>query len=68
MYTISYHLAQARVADLHDQARRDTLARAAGRLDRRRPGLRPRVLRRTRTMPGTTHAVQPAVAGDAPAR
>jgi hypothetical protein len=68
MYTISYRLAQARVADLHDQARRDTLARAAGRLDRRRAGLRPRALRPTRAVPGTTHAVQAAVAGDAPTR
>ena len=28
-YTISYGLAQARIADLHDQARRQSLARAA---------------------------------------
>jgi hypothetical protein len=53
MYTISYHLAQARVADLHDQAKRDTLARAACQLGRR-PGLHPWVLRRTRAVPGTT--------------
>jgi hypothetical protein len=65
MYTISYRLAQARLADLHDQAKRDTLARAARRLDRRPAGLCPRVLRRTRAVPGTTQAVQPAVAGDA---
>lgn len=28
-YTISYGLAQARIADLHDQAKRHSLARAA---------------------------------------
>jgi hypothetical protein len=28
-YTISYGLAQARIADLHDQARRQSLGRAA---------------------------------------
>jgi hypothetical protein len=28
-YTISYGLAQARIADMHDQARRQSLARAA---------------------------------------
>ena len=28
-YTVSYGLAQARIADLHDQARRQSLARAA---------------------------------------
>jgi hypothetical protein len=62
MYTISYHLAQARVAGLHDRAKRDTLARAACQL-----GRRPWVLRRTRAVPGTTQAVQLAAAGDAPA-
>jgi hypothetical protein len=67
MYAISYHLAQARLADVHDQAHRDTMARAACQLGRR-PGLRPRVLRRTRAVPGTTQAVQLAMAGDAPAR
>ena len=66
MYTTSYHLAQARVADLHDQARRDTLARAARRPGP--PGLRPRALRQTRAVPGTAQTVQPAMAGDAPAR
>ena len=36
--TISYHLAQARIAELHDQARRDALARATRRERRsRRP-------------------------------
>jgi hypothetical protein len=50
---ISYHLAQALIADLRHQAQRDTLARAARRLGRRcRPGLPPRVLRRTRAVPG----------------
>jgi hypothetical protein len=67
MYTISYHLAQGRVADLHGQAQRNTLARAACQLGRR-PARRARVLRRTRAVPGTTQAIQPAVAGDAPAR
>jgi hypothetical protein len=51
MYTISYHLAQARAADLRDQAGRYTLARAA-RQPGRRPGLRLRVLRRSRAVPG----------------
>jgi len=46
--TISYYLAQARIADLRNRAQRDTLARAA-----RRPDLRPWVLRRTRAVPGT---------------
>ena len=55
MYTISYHLAQARLADLHDQAKRGTLARAACQLGRR-PGLRPRVPRPTRAVPGTDDA------------
>jgi hypothetical protein len=39
--TIGYHLAQARAADLHCQAERDTLARAARRARRahtHRPG------------------------------
>jgi hypothetical protein len=66
MYTISYHLAQARVTDLHDQAQRDTLARAACQLGRS-SGLLPWVLRRTRAVPGTTQAVQLTVAGDTPA-
>jgi hypothetical protein len=41
--TISYYLAQARIADLHRQAERDTAARAARRAgpDRRGPA-RPR--------------------------
>ena len=34
--TIGYHLAQARAADLHCQAERDTLARAARRARRAR--------------------------------
>jgi hypothetical protein len=67
--TISYDLAQARVADLRRQAERGTLARASRRPGRRgRAGLRPWVLRRTRAVPGPAHAVQPAVAGDVPAR
>ena len=65
--TIGYHLAQARIADLHHDAQRDALARAArGPGRRRRAGLRPWVLRRTRAVPGTAQAVQPAVAGEAP--
>jgi hypothetical protein len=36
--TLSYHLAQARTADLRHRAQRDTLARAARRA---RPGARP---------------------------
>jgi hypothetical protein len=51
MYTISYHLAQTRIADLHDQAQRDALARAAGQLGRR-PGLRPRLRLRLRPRSG----------------
>ena len=66
---IGYYLAQARAADLHHHGQRDTLARAARGLGRRRrSGLRPRVLRRTRPVPGTVQPVQPAMAGDAPAR
>jgi len=67
MYTVSYRLAQARVADLHGQAKRDTLARTA-RQTARRPRLRARVLRQTQAVPGTTRAVQPAMAGDERAR
>jgi len=63
----SYHLAQARVADLRRYAQRDTLARAAcGPVGRRRPGLRPWV-RRPRAVPGTPQAAQFAAAGDAAA-
>ena len=52
--TISYCLAQARIADLRRHAQRDTLARAARDPGRRcRPGLRPWVLRPTRAVPGT---------------
>ena len=68
-HTISYQLAQARVADLRHHAHRDTLARAARGPGRRgRPGLRPRALRRTRAVPGTARVARPAVAGDASAR
>ena len=52
--TISYYLALAR------------LARRIGR--RRQAGVRPWVLRRTRAVPGSAQAGQPAVAGDASAR
>src|SRR5215467_8177382 len=46
--TISFYLIQARTADLHHDAQRDIMARAARGLGRRRrPGLRPWVLRRT---------------------
>jgi hypothetical protein len=40
-YTISYGLAQARIADLHDQARRQSLARAA-RAGKAQSGSQPR--------------------------
>ena len=41
-HTITYHLIQARMADLRHHASRDTLARAArSRGRRRRDGLRP---------------------------
>ncbi len=50
-------------------AQRDTLARAARGVGRRcRPGLRPWGPHRTRDVPGTAQAAQPAVAADAPAR
>ena len=70
-HTISYQLAQARMADLRHRAQSNALARAArnpnpGR--RRRSGLRSWGLRRTCAIPGTAQSVQPAVAGDAPAR
>ena len=70
-HTISYQLAQARMADLRHRAQSNALARAArnpnpGR--RRRSGLRPWVLGRTGAMPGTAQSVQRAVANDAAAR
>ena len=58
-HTISYHLAQARIAALRQHAQRDALARAAGR-DRRR--------RRPGAVPGIAQAAQPAAASDASAR
>jgi len=68
-HNISWHLAQARVADLRHHAQRNTLARAArSHRRRRRPGLRAWTQRRTSTMPGTAQAAQGAVAYDAPAR
>jgi hypothetical protein len=58
--TISYYLTQARAAGL---------GRHAQRIGRRpQAGARPRVLRRTRAVPGSAQAGQPAVAGDASAR
>jgi hypothetical protein len=64
-YTISYHVAQARIADLRRQTQRDSLARAVrGPGRRRHPGLRPWMLRRPGAVPGTVQAAQPAVAGD----
>jgi hypothetical protein len=67
--TISYQLAQTRMADLRDQAGRDTRAVGSGRLGvRRRAGAHPRVVRPTRAVPGTAHAAHPAVAADAPTR
>jgi hypothetical protein len=66
---ISYRLTQARTADLRHQAQRDALARAARGPGRRsRPGPRPWARRRIRAVPGPARAVQPAVAGSAPAR
>ena len=43
-HTISYGLAQARIAELHDQARRQSLARAdrAARTGKARSGSQPR--------------------------
>ena len=68
-HTISYHLAQARIAGLRHHAQRDTLARAArSHRERRRPGMRPWMPCRTRAIPGTAEAVQGAVAHGAPAR
>ena len=47
--TVSYDLAQARIADLRHQARRDGLARAAARTTRPRvPGRLHRPVRRHR--------------------
>ena len=54
-YTVSYDLAQARIADLRHQARRDSLARAAARTTRqdrtRVPGRLHRPVRRHRAAP-----------------
>ena len=68
MYHLSsYHLAQARAADLRRHAHRDTLARAArGPAGRRRPALR--WVRRPRAVPHCAQAGQPALAGEAQAR
>ena len=67
--TISYYLAQVRIAGLVRHAQRDALARLARRIGRcRQAGVRPWVLRRTRAVPGSAQAGQPAVAGDASAR
>jgi hypothetical protein len=67
--TISYYLAQAHMAGLDRHAQRDALARLARRIGRRRQaGVRPWVLRRTRAVPGSAQAGQPAVAGDTSAR
>ena len=68
-HTISYHTAQARIADLRNHAQRDTLARAArGPGRRHRPGLRPWALRRPGAVPRATQAAQPGAAGGASAR
>ena len=67
--TISYYLAQARIADLRRHAQRATLARAARAPGRRgRPGLRPWALRQARAVPRAAQAAQPGAAGHAPAR
>jgi len=74
-HTISYHLAQARIAALRQHAQRGALARAAGRPGRRRrpsrrrrPGPSPWALRRPGAVPGIAQAAQPAAASDASAR
>ena len=66
-HTISYHMAQARIAGLRQHARRDALTRAA-RSAGRRPGLRPWALRRPGAVPRATQAAQPGAAGGASAR
>ena len=67
-HPMSYHLAQAHIADLRHYTQRDTLARTArGPAGRRHPGLRLWV-RRPRAVLGTPEAAQFAAAGDAPAR
>jgi hypothetical protein len=66
-HSISHYMAQARIARLRHQAQHDALTRATRRLGRRRrPGLRPSVLRRTWAVPDTAREVQPAAAGEAP--
>ena len=68
-HSISYHMAQARIARLRHHAQRDALAGTTRRLGQRhRPGLRLRALRRTWAVPGTAQAVQPAAAGETPTR
>ena len=68
-HSISYHMANARIAGLRYHAERETLARATRRRGhRRRPGLRLWVLRRTWAASGTAQTAQPAVAGEAPTR
>jgi hypothetical protein len=68
-HTISYQLAQARMADLRHRVQSNALARAARKRGRRRrSGLRRWVQGRTGAMPGTAQSVQRAVANDAPAR
>ena len=64
--TISCDVAGARIADLHHQAQRDTLARAArGPGGRRRPGSLPLVLHRARAVPlGGAQVALPVAAGD----
>jgi hypothetical protein len=68
-HSINRHMAKARIADMRHHAQRDALALAARRSGRRRrPGLRPWVLRRTWAVPGTVQAAQPSAAGEAPTR
>ena len=68
-HTISYHMAQARIAELRQHARRDALTRAARSAGRRcRPGLHPWALRRPGAVPRATQAAQPGAAGGASAR
>ena len=64
-HSISYHMAEARIAGLRHDTQRDTLARS-GR--RRRLGPRLWAPRRIWAASRTAQAAQPAVAGEAPTR
>jgi hypothetical protein len=67
--TISYQLAQTRMAELRDQALRDARAVGSGRPGRRRQaGAHPWAMHPATPVPGAGHAAHPAVAADAPTR